>query len=431
MRDSLAPLRSRRFLWFFVGRSISTLGSVMAPVALVFAVLEIENSPVAVGQVLAARSIPLVLFLLVGGVVADRFSRSLVLQVSHVLSFLTQGLVAVLVLTDRATLSQLIVLEAVNGVVTAFTMPAIQGVVPQVVPRTHLQQANALLAFSRSGLAVLGPTVAGLLVVGVGAGWALAVDALTWLVAAVCMVPLRLPGRSRAVRGRATVLRDLASGWAKFRSMTWLWVVVLAFGVLNAIHAGAWLTLGPLLAVDDPGIGKLGWGYAVSAQAVGLLLLTVVMLRLSFRYPLRAGLLAMLGLAAPLVALGLSWPLIGLLMAAFVAGAGIEVFGISWQTAIHEHVPEDHLSRVAAYDSLGSFVAIPLGQLAFGPLALAFGTQTVVLCSAVAFVLVIFATLAVPQVRNLRHAPLSRSAESEAGQTRLTDPNDRVSPIEA
>ncbi len=401
LREALAPLQSRPFLWFFLGRSISTLGSVMAPIALTFAVLSIEGTPVALGQVLAARSVPLVLLLLLGGVVADRFSRSLVLQVSHLLSGVTQGLAALLVITGHATLGQLIVLEAMNGVVTAFTMPAIQGVIPQVVSRTQLQQANALLAFSRSGLAVIGPAVAGLIVVGVGPGWALAVDALSWIVAAAFMMPLALPGAGAAAAGRPSLVADLASGWTQFRSITWLWVVVLAFGLLNAIHAGAWLTLGPVLAAADPAIGKQGWGYAVSALAVGLLLLTVAMLRLTFRYPLRAGLLAMLGLAAPLFALGLSWPMIGLLLTSFLAGAGIEVFGISWQTAIHVNVPEDHLSRVAAYDSLGSFVAIPLGQLTIGPLAGLFGTQEVVVGSGVAFILVILATLAVPQVRNL------------------------------
>lgn len=403
LRDALTPLRSRPFLWFFFGRSISTLGSVMAPVALAFAVLGIDASPVALGQVLAARSVPLVLLLLLGGVVADRLARSLVLQVSHLLSGVTQGLTAVLVITGHATLSQLILLQAMNGAVTAFTMPAIQGVVPQLVPRSHLQQANALLAFSRSGLAVIGPAIAGLLVVGVGAGWALAVDALSWIVAGACMLPLRVADVPRRAPGGG-FLRDLASGWSQFRSITWLWVLVLSFGLLNAIHAGAWLTLGPVLAANDPAIGKKGWGYAVSALAVGLLLLTVMMLRLTFRYPLRAGMFAMLGLAAPLFALGLSWSLIPLLLAAFVAGAGIEVFGISWQTAIQRNVPEDHLSRVAAYDSLGSFVAIPLGQLTYGPLAAAYGAREVVLWSGAAFVLVVCGTLAVPAVRNLTSA---------------------------
>ncbi len=400
--ESLAPLRDRRFAWFFVGRSISTVGSVMAPVALTFAVLAIESSPMALGQVLAARSIALVLFLLVGGVIADRFSRSMVLQISHLLSAATQGAVAFLVLTGRASLWQIIVLETANGALTAFTMPAIQGVIPQVVPRAYLQQANALMSFSRSGLTVLGPTFAALLAVTVGPGWGLVVDALSWVIAAACMIPVGLPAPARGGPHRPSMLRELASGWSAFTSHTWLWVVVVAFGLLNGIHAGAWLTLGPVIALADPGIGETGWGYALSAQAIGLLLLTLVMLRISFRYPLRAGLVGTLALALPLIVLATGAGVAPLIIAAFLSGAGIEVFGIAWQTAIHENVPEDHMSRVAAYDSLGSFVAIPLGQMAFGPIAAAFGPKPVVGVSAVVFVVVVVLTLAVRPVRDLQ-----------------------------
>ena len=149
--DALAPLRDRRFAWYYSGRLMSTIGSMMAPIALAFGVLDISDSASALGLVLAARSIPQVVFLLVGGVVADRFSRSLVLQLSHILSALTQGAVAVLLLTGTAEIWMLVVLQALNGTVTAFTFPAMLGLVPQVVPRSHLQQANALLSFSRNG----------------------------------------------------------------------------------------------------------------------------------------------------------------------------------------------------------------------------------------------------------------------------------------
>ncbi len=180
------------------GRFISTMGSVMAPVALTFAVLDLTDSPSALGEVLAARSIPLVLFLLIGGVVADRFSRSLVMQLSHISAALTQGLVAVLLLTGTAELWMIITLEALNGIVSAFTFPAMQGVVPLVVPRSHIQQANALLGFTRNGLSVLGPTVAAIVVVTAGSGWAIAVDAVTWAVAAFCMSRVKVPPAIRS-----------------------------------------------------------------------------------------------------------------------------------------------------------------------------------------------------------------------------------------
>lgn len=397
---ALLPLRERSFAWFFAGRLISTAGSVMAPVAIVFAVLGIADSPVAVGQVLAARSVTLVLFLLVGGVIADRVRRATVLVVSHLASVVTQGVVAYLVISGTAQLGQLVVLEALNGVATAFTMPAIAGLVPQLVDRRYLQQANALLAFSRSGLAVLGPAVAGTLVVTVGAGWALALDALTWLVAGGCMLFVRVP--RRAVIEQQSMAAAMRSGWHVFLSYQWLWTVVLACGVLNAIYAGAWSTLGPTLAKDNPSLGEQGWGFAVSAEAVGLLVMTLVMLRARVRHPLRVGMFAMMGLTLPMVALAAQAPLGVLLTGAFIAGAGVQVFMISWHTAIHEKVPERYQSRVAAYDAVGSFVAIPVGQLAVGPVASVVGESGTLMGSAVLFMAVVAATLGVPAVWGLR-----------------------------
>lgn len=400
--DALSPLRDRRFAWYFAGRVISTTGSMMVPVALAFAVLEIDDSPSALGKVLAAQSIPLVIFLLVGGVVADRFSRSVVMQASHVLSALTQGTVAALVITGSAELWMVILLEIANGTVLAFSFPAMNGVVPQVVPRAYLQQANALLSFSRAGLAVLGPTVAALLVVSVGPGWALAVDSATWLVAALCMARVRIPRRER-VDGSPTpsMLRELREGWTAFVEHTWLWVVVVAAGIQNAILAGAWFTLGPAVAKDT--IGEAGWGYVLSAEAVGVLLATLLMLRTRFRYPLRAGMLGVAFLAAPIVTLGLEPRVLPLVVMAFAGGVGIEVFGIGWNTAMHEHIDESVLSRVSSYDALGSFVAMPVGQLTFGSLAVAFGTRDVMVVAGVAFGVLSLATLLSRSVRSLEH----------------------------
>ncbi len=177
--DALSPLRDARFAWYYAGRFISTIGSVVAPIAVVFAVLDISDSATALGVVLAARMIPLIVFLLIGGVIADRMSRSLVMQLSHVLSAVTQGTVGVLLVTGVAEIWMIVVLEALNGTVSAFTFPAMQGIVPQVVPKTHIQQANAMLAFSRNGLAMIGPAIGTLLVVTVGSGWAVLIDAGT------------------------------------------------------------------------------------------------------------------------------------------------------------------------------------------------------------------------------------------------------------
>src|SRR5687768_5041072 len=145
----------------------------MASVALAFAVLDITDSATALGQVLAAHTIPMVLFLLWGGVIADRLPRVPIIQVSNLVSGLTQAAIALLVITGTADLPIVIALSAIHGVVSAMSFPAMGGLMPQLVPRDELQKANALMSLVRGGLAVIGPSASALLVVAVGAGWAL------------------------------------------------------------------------------------------------------------------------------------------------------------------------------------------------------------------------------------------------------------------
>ncbi len=398
--DALSPLRDARFAWYYSGRFISTMGSVIAPVALVFAVLEISDSATDLGIVLAAESIPLVLFLLVGGVIADRMSRTVVMQLSHLLSAATQGTVAVLLLTGVAEIWMIVILAGLNGTVLAFTFPAMQGVVPQVVPRSHIQQANAMLAFSRNGLAMIGPAIGTMLVVTIGPGWAVLVDACTWLVAAAFMAQVKLPpALARSPIEAPSMWSDLRDGWSAFTSLTWVWVVVVAFTFLNAIHAGAWLTLGPVIAKDTIGIKP--WGWVLGAEAAGLLVMTVIMMRWRLRYPVRAGMLGITALGAPIFVLGAHPTVLLLVVLAFVGGLGIEMFSIGWQTAYHHHVPNELLSRVASYDALGSFVAMPIGYLTFGPLAAVFGAQDVLVVAAILYVAIALVTLLSESVRNL------------------------------
>lgn len=403
-KESFAPLREPKFAWFYAARVISMSGSAMAPVALAFAVLGITGSASALGFVLAARTIPLVLFLLFGGVVADRFSRALVIQLSNVLAGLTQTVVAVLFITGTADLWMVIVLEAANGTVSAFSFPAMNGIIPQLTPRSHLRQANALLSFSRGGLAIIGPTVAAVLVETVGSGWAIAADAATWLVAAACMMRVQLPARPpKADQHAGSMIRELRDGWSVFTGTTWLWVVVLAFSVLNAIEAGAWLTLGP--AVADRTFGAGGWGTVLSAESFGLLLMTVIMLRVGFRFPLRAGMLGMCCMSVPMLMLGLHPAVAPLAVLAFISGAGVEIFSIGWSLAMQENIDEEMLSRASSYDALGSFVAMPVGQIVYGPLGDAFGYRPVLVTSGLVFVAVCLLTLTSRSVRDLRRAP--------------------------
>jgi MFS family permease len=406
----VAPLRERNFRWYFASRLVNTLGNMMAGVALAFAVLDITDSPTALGQVLAAHTIPLVLFLLWGGVIADRFPRAVVLQVSNVFSGLTQGAIALLVITGTAQLWMVIVLSGLNGLLSAMSFPALASIMPQLVPREQLQQANALMSLVRGGLTVIGPTVSALLVVSVGPGWALMADAATWIAAAVLLLGVHIPPPVAAAGAGAGTLAELRDGWDYFRRTTWLWVVVAAFGVLNAIQTGAISTLGP--AVAKATIGEQGWGLVLSAESVGLLAMTVVMLRVPLQRPLLFGMVGISALSIPMVMLGTQPVLVPLMIAAFVAGAGTEVFSMGWSLSMQEHVDASMLSRAYSYDALGSFVAMPVGQLLYGPLGAAFGYERVLVVSGIAYVAICGLALSSRSVRTLPRHQERRQPES-------------------
>ncbi len=411
-KDSVTPLREKNFRWYFASRFVNTLGNMMANVALAFAVLEITDSATALGQVLAAHTIPLVLFLLWGGVIADRFPRTLVLQVSNVASGLTQGAIALLVITGNAELWMVIVLSAANGLLSAMSFPALASLMPQLVPRDQLQRANALMSLVRGGLTIIGPTVSALLVVTVGPGWALFADALTWFASAVLLLGVKIPPPPARDETKAGTLAELREGWTYFRRTTWLWVVVLAFGLLNAIQTGAMFTLGPPVAKET--IGEQGWGLALSAESVGLLLMTVVMLRVRLERPLLLGMLGISLLGFPMAMLGVDPQLVMVMVAMFVAGAGTEVFSMGWNLAMQEHVPATMLSRAYSYDALGSFVAMPIGQLTYGPLGAAFGYERVLVVSGIAYVAICLLTLLSRSVRNLPRRTMVAGEETES-----------------
>jgi MFS family permease len=399
---ALAPLRDRRFRWYFASRTVDLLGDIMGGVALAFAVLEVSDSPSALGIVLAAHSIPLVLFLLIGGVLADRFGRTLIIQLSNLTAAVTALSIAALVLSGTAEIWQIAALTAVNGVAAAANQPALAGLLPQLAPEGALQQANALNGLLRNSSLVVAPAVAGALVVGVGPGWAIAINGATYLVSAALLLPIKLPAPAPRDDGDS-IVKDLRTGWTFFRRTTWLWVIVLAFGVLNALASGGFSTLGPVHAKGSE-IGVHGWALILSSGAAGLVVTSIIFLRVPLRRPLLWGMLGCAVYSAQMIALGTTTEQWVLMVAAFAGGAGIEIFGLGWELAMQEHVPSDMLSRVYSYDMLGSFVALPVGQLAFGPLGAAFGIQRMILIAGLAYCAISLLTLLSRSVLSMTRA---------------------------
>jgi hypothetical protein len=397
------PFAFAPFRWLLAARTIATLGNAAAPIALAFAVLDLTGSAVDLGIVVASRSVANVAVLLFGGVIADRLPKHVLLLGTSVAAAATQAAVAALVLTGSATIPLLVALSILNGAVAAVSFPASAAIVPQTVPVSQLRPANALLRLSLNGGAIVGASLGALLIAAVGPGWGLALNAASFALAGFFFAFVRSPHLVPMAEGGArmppaNVLRELREGWQEFTGRTWVWVVVAQFALVNAAFVGAIAVLGPLVA--DESFGRASWGLIIAAETLGLALGALLALRWRPRHALGIGVGVVTVTALPIVGLALV-PLVPLLVVAFlIGGLAIEQFSVAWDQSLQQNIPTAVLARVYSYDAVGSFIAIPVGEIVVAPLAQVFGTTPVLLgCAAV----IATASLAALATRSVRH----------------------------
>lgn len=375
------------------------LGDAIVPVALAFAVLDIEKSASALGLVLASYTVPRVLFILVGGVWADRLPRNLVMVAADLVRFASQGTAAVLLISGQAEVWHLIVLNLVHGTGASFFVPASTGLVPQIVSPGRLQEANGLLSLTGSGFEVLGPIIGGTLVATIGAGWALGIDAVTFLLSAAFLFRLRVP--EAPMRVAASFFSELRGGWHEFTKRTWLWVDGVYSALGNAaILAPVW-ALGPLVAEEELD-GASSWATIVAAFGLGAVLGGLGSMRLKPERPIFAGVAALSLLALPPALLAGPAPTAAIAAGAFAAGFGLIFFNTLFETTVQEQVPPDALSRVVSIDWLLSLVLYPVGLATAGFVAEEIGTGRTLIGAAVFAVVSTAIVLLVPAVREVR-----------------------------
>jgi MFS family permease len=409
--ETLAPLRYPAFRYLVLGRVVNIFGGAMATIALAFAVLDLTGSATDLGLVVGARSVMNVLFILLGGVVADRLPRQLVMVVASFLSFASQAVVTTLFFTHSATIPVLAVLAAFNGVVSAFAFPAISAIVAQTVPGEIRKQANALNRLGFNLSTILGTTLGGAIIAAFGPRWGLAIDSLTFAVAGVLYSLVRVPRVREANASRTSTLHELRVGWTEFIARRWFWVVVLGFCFFNMAQVAGMSVLGPAIANNTFGPGN--WAFILAAETVGAVLGAFVAIRLRARRLMLVGVASCVGPSVLMVSLGLHTPVPALVGIAFLAGIGLEQFGIAWETSVQEHIPADKLARVYSYDALGSWIAIPLGQVLAGPLSNWVGVTDAMLVFASISIISVIAMLADRSVRTLEHHATPSVVEPE------------------
>lgn len=417
--DSLRVLREREFRKLFVGQATSVAGSMLALVALPFAVLEIGGSATEIGIVEAAYMLPMVLALAVGGVWADRIDRRRLMLTVDLVRTVLASTIAGLLLSGVLTVQTLLLLQIGMGVCDAFFRPAYTGLVPQVVSPGRLQQANALQGLVSSGSVTLGAAVGGVLVAALGPGWAIGIQggtflvsaAFLWLLSPVCPAPAAAGAGSDVAGGGSEAppppaddgfLTDLRLGWREFTSRTWMWVMVAGASVFLMMGEAPLTVLGPVMTRDHYD-GARTWGFLAAGMGLGQIVGGAVALRWRPRRPLLVLACGMSLTSLPLALLAMTAPAWTLFGGAACLGVVWGMYDPFWLTVMQREVPPDMISRVSSYDYLGSLAFYPLGLALAGPVAGLIGVSATLWVGAVFGVAVSVFLLSWRDVRAVHH----------------------------
>lgn len=364
------PLRHRNFRLLVTGASTSSLGNAIAPVALAFAVLDLGGSASDLGLVVAAYALADVVTALFGGVLGDRVARQLLMEGSNAACAISQATVAVLVIGGWASVPLLAVLGAANGSLAALSGPSSSAMTRMTVPADLLSAAVALRGLLQTSAAVVGYAVGGVLVAGVGPGWAIGVDAGTFAVSALCFGRLDVP-HTRPEGARPSLFSDMAEGLREVLRHTWLWLLIGQALLYHLFFGGAQSVVGPIVIGGE--FGRSSWGLALGVLMAGFVVGGLICLHWRPRRALLIGTVMLSLTAAFPLAMALSDHLWPILVGAFLHGVGLQIFDVFWQVSIQENIAEDKLARVYSFDLVGSYVARPVGLALTGPVAEAVG----------------------------------------------------------
>ncbi|GAA3068346.1 MFS transporter [Streptosporangium carneum] len=389
-------LWNRDFSLYFAARVVSLLGDAMMPVATALAVGAVYGVS-GVGYVLAIWTAPFVLFILFGGVFADRVGARAMMVGADLVRILTQGVLAVAFFTGTPPLWLLLVASALSGTAAAMFQPGVNGMVPLVAKDP--QRANGTLKIADAATQLGGPVLAGLLMALTGAGAVYAFDAGTFLLSGLCLALIRITPAA-GVREPSTVLLDLRRGWTEFRSRSWMWSVILVWVFFGVLVFGPFIPLGSRLIGDR--LGEAAYGWAMAGLGTGTVIGGLVAIRLRPSRPLAAGGVALIGFACIPLSVALELPLPALMAGHLLGGVSWAFWSVMWSTSVQTQVAPEVLNRVTAYEVAGSVSGVAVGQALVGPVSSVVEPRDLLLLSTGVSVAVCAALLLIPPIRRLR-----------------------------
>lgn len=398
-----APLRNRNFRLLLIGQTTSALGGAMLPVALSFAILADGGTALDIGLVFGTVSVAELALFLVGGVAADRYSRRVVMVVADAVRGVSQLALAALLIVGHAPIVSLCGCAALQGVAGSFFAPAETALLPAIVEPAELQPANGLTQIASSAAGVLGPAVAGVLVVTIGGGWAIAINGASYVVNAALLMQVRTRGTERAEGAGGGVLSHIREGWSAFVAIDWYVTLACAFSLVQ-VFVGVYFSVGPVVAKEYLG-GPGAWAAIFTVGAIGSAVGGTAVMHVQPRRPLAAAMLLSVPFCLMPFAVALTLPVPVLCALSAVAGVGVLLTLTLFDTVVQRVVAPEVLGRVFAIDLSLSQIGLPLGLLLGGLLEPVLGARTVLGAAGIGGAAMCVVTATLGPVRRMSLAP--------------------------
>lgn len=393
----------------FLARFISNFGNGMGPIALAFGILALPNgSANMLGFVLGTTTVVFLLMAPFGGVIADKYGRARMVGLTDMAAGAVLFIQVFYFAKGDVPLAILLITNGFFGLMWGIFWPAFSGLMPAVLPEEGLQKGNALNAFMTNAGVISGAAVAGILIDLFGVAFTLAIDAASFFISGLMIFTFRHL-TPRAQKTENTMLDDLIHGWKIFLSFRWIVIIVGAFSFIVMCWAAAENVLGPLIALERFN-GAKSWSFVISAESAGLIVGSLIAIKVKPKYPMRFLMISSFTITFYIWSLAKPQSLLMIAFGAFLFGITLDLWGTLWSTALQRKVPRDSLSRVSAFDAMGSMMFRPVGLAIAAPLSTLVGIENFLQILAAITVVAIVVPLLDPQVRNMSYEDLPRKA---------------------
>ncbi len=393
----------------FIARFISNFGNGMGPIALAFGILALPNgSANMLGFVLGTTTVVFLLMAPFGGVIADKYGRARMVGLTDMAAGAVLFIQVFYFAKGEVPLAILLITNGFFGLMWGIFWPAFSGLMPAVLPEEGLQKGNALNAFMTNAGVISGAAVAGILIDIFGVAFTLAIDAASFFISGLMIFTFRHL-TPRAQKTENTMLDDLIHGWKIFLSFRWIVIIVGAFSFIVMCWAAAENVLGPLIALEHFN-GAKSWSFVITAESAGLIVGSIIAIKVKPKYPMRFLMISSFSITFYIWSLAKPQSLLMIAFGAFLFGITLDLWGTLWSTALQRKVPRDSLSRVSAFDAMGSMMFRPVGLAIAAPLSTLVGIENFLQILAAITVVAIVVPLLDPQVRNMSYEDLPRKA---------------------